>query len=64
MLAKIKHVGLFLWLKKKVDARNRSRDLKRVAKQERLWDMKLRGGKINMGLKVRKKYLQVLFLLL
>ena len=43
MLAKIKNWGLFLWMKKVNDERKRQKDLKRVAKQEKLWDMKLKG---------------------
>lgn len=43
MLAKIKNWGLFLSMKKAKDERRRQKDLKQVAKQEKLWDMKLRG---------------------
>ncbi len=43
MLANIKNWGLFLWMKKKRDEARRQKDLKKVAKQEKLWDMKLRG---------------------
>jgi len=43
MLAKIKGLGMFLWMKRQIDGARRSRDLKKVAKQEKLWDMKLRG---------------------
>jgi len=43
MLAKIKNVGLVLWVKKKTDERKRHKDLKEVAKQEKLWDMRLKG---------------------
>ena len=43
MLAKIKNWGLFLWMKKQIKEVKRQKDLKEVAKQEKLWDMKLRG---------------------
>ena len=43
MLAKIKNWGLFLWLKNQKNEARRQKDLKKVAKQEKLWDMKLRG---------------------
>lgn len=43
MLAKIKQWGLPFWLKKKIEERKRQKDLKKVAKQEKLWDMRLRG---------------------
>jgi len=43
MLAKIKNWGLFLWMKEVNDERKRQKDLKKVAKSEKLWDMKLRG---------------------
>lgn len=43
MLAKFKNLGLFLWMKKQKDERRRKKDLKEVAKQEKLWDMRLRG---------------------
>ena len=43
MLANIKNVKMFLWMKKKIAEKRRLKDLKEVAKQEKLWDMKLRG---------------------
>jgi len=43
MLTKIKSKGPFLWLKKQLDERKRRIELKKVAKQEKLWDMRLRG---------------------
>jgi hypothetical protein len=43
MLAKIKNWGLFLWMKQQKEEAKRQKDLKEVAKQEELWDMKLRG---------------------
>jgi len=43
MLAKLKNWGLFLWMKKQKDERRRKKDLKEVEKQEKLWDMRLKG---------------------
>ena len=43
MLSNIKSGKVVLWMKKKKDERKRLKDLKDIAKQEKLWDMKLRG---------------------
>jgi hypothetical protein len=43
MIAKIKNWGICAWVKKRSYERKRYKDLKEIAKQERLWDMRLRG---------------------
>lgn len=43
MLAKIKNCGIFLWLQRKSNEHKRQQDFKKIAKQEKLWDLKLRG---------------------
>ena len=43
MLAKVKDWWLFMWIKNINYERKRRADLRKVAKREKMWDMKLRG---------------------